>query len=77
MQADELRRIVGANVRRRRLALDMTQQKLAEQLGVAQSYISGLERGDRSPLLATLAEFAEVLQTQPAQLLTPLAVAAA
>ena len=70
MQADQLRRILGANVRRLRLEMGLTQVELAERLNVGQNYISDVETGKKSPLLKTLAEFAEILQVQPSELLT-------
>jgi len=75
MQPKELARIVGENVRRRRQELDLTQEALADKLGVTQSYLSEIENGKRSPLLGTLAEFSEVLEVDPAYLLTPSEVA--
>jgi transcriptional regulator with XRE-family HTH domain len=68
VQPEQLVAIVGSNVKRRREELKLTQQDLAARLGVNQSYISGLENGKRSPLLATLAEISEALQVEPCQL---------
>jgi len=65
-----MRRLVGGNVRRSRVQLQMTQEKLAELSGFSQQYISDLERGRRNPTVVSLFELAQALQTTPAALLT-------
>ena len=67
----DMRRLVGTNVRRLRLARDLSQEQLAEKVGKTQQYISGLENGRRNPTIITLYEFAQVLDATPAELLTP------
>jgi transcriptional regulator with XRE-family HTH domain len=71
VQPDELRLVFRANFKRARLRLGLNQTELAEKLGVAQSYISDLESGNKAPLVPTLAELAEALETTPAKLITP------
>jgi transcriptional regulator with XRE-family HTH domain len=39
----------GGNVRKRRETLDITQESLAEKAELDQTYISGIENGDRNP----------------------------
>lgn len=67
----DMRVLVGANVRRRRVELDMTQEELAVAAGLSQQYISGLERGQRNPTVVTLWELSRPLKVLPADLLTP------
>lgn len=67
----DMRRLVGQNVRRARLARGLTQEKLAETTGRTQQYISGLEAGRRNPTVITLFEFAEALGVTPAKLVSP------
>lgn len=67
----DMRRLVGRNVRRYRLAAEMTQEALAEKSGFGQQYISDLERGRRNPTVVTLFELAEALGTSPVALLSP------
>lgn len=55
----------------RRLQIGLSQVALAEKLGVHQPYISDLESGRKSPLMETLADIADALDTTPAKLLTP------
>jgi transcriptional regulator with XRE-family HTH domain len=67
----DMRVLVGANVRRRRVELGMTQEDLAEAAGLSQQYISGLERGQRNPTVVTLWELSRPLSLLPADLLKP------
>jgi transcriptional regulator with XRE-family HTH domain len=52
--ADDVRLMVGRNVRRIRLAAGLTQASLAERMGVDRAYVSGLELGQRNPTIVTL-----------------------
>ena len=63
-----MRRLVGENVRARRLANGWTQEQFAERCGLSQQYLSGLERGQRNPTVVTLFELAQALGTDPAAL---------
>ena len=47
----DMRRLVGRNFARLRLAKGFTQERFAEVSGVTQQYVSGLERGKRNCLL--------------------------
>lgn len=66
----DMRRVVGANVRRLRLAAGLTQEQLAEKSGFGQQYISDLERGRQNPTVVTLCELGQALDATPAQLVT-------
>jgi transcriptional regulator with XRE-family HTH domain len=57
----DMRRLVGSNVRRLRLARDLTQEGFADLSGFSQQYISDLERGRRNPTVVTLYELATAL----------------
>ncbi len=74
MQPEELTRIIGKNVCRRRTELGWTQTKLAEEIGVAPGYISDIEAGKRTPRVATLAQIAEALKVPPSHLVDAQAV---
>jgi transcriptional regulator with XRE-family HTH domain len=52
--ADDVRLMVGRNVKRLRLAAGLTQAALAERMGVDRAYVSGLELGQRNPTVVTL-----------------------
>jgi transcriptional regulator with XRE-family HTH domain len=73
MQGDmittDMHRRFCANMRRRRLEINMTQQQLADKLGVAQPGIAAIEAGRASPTLDTVARVAEALDMSPEWLL--------
>ena len=52
---------LGLNVRRRREARELTQEKLAEKAGLDPTYISGIERGLRNPGIKNVAKLAKAL----------------
>jgi transcriptional regulator with XRE-family HTH domain len=58
---EDVRRLVGDNVRRLRSAASLTQAKLAEKMGVDRGYISSLELGGRNPTIITLWHVAQAL----------------
>ncbi len=59
---------LGQNVRRRREARDLTQEKLAEKAGLDPTYISGIERGLRNPGIKNVAKLAKALGFSTAEL---------
>ena len=52
----------GENVRRRRKALTLTQEKLAEKASLHPTYVSGIERGIRNPTILSTANIASALK---------------
>lgn len=61
--------IVGRNIRRLRKARGMTQERLADEAGMAGRYLAGLERGEENPTLRFLVKIADALSVSPADLL--------
>ncbi|MBM4073826.1 MAG: helix-turn-helix transcriptional regulator [Planctomycetes bacterium] len=59
--SEDVRRMVGQNVRRLRTAAGLSQAQLAERLGADRAYISGLELGQRNPTIVTLWHVAKAL----------------
>jgi transcriptional regulator with XRE-family HTH domain len=59
--SEDVRRMVGSNVRRLRLAAKITQAELADRVGVDRSYVSGLEQGQRNPTVVSLWHVAKAL----------------
>ena len=63
--------MVGENVRRYRVAADLSQEELAARMGVDQGYVSSLEAGRRNPTIVTMWHAAVALGVQPAMLFEP------
>lgn len=57
----DVRQLVGRNVRKLRLDRDMSQEAVAELMGVDRAYVSALELGHRNPTIITLWQVAEAL----------------
>ena len=64
----DIRRVIGENIRRRRLAAGLSQERLAAEMGVEQSYLSGLEVGRRNPTAVTIWHAALALNVKPGTL---------
>jgi transcriptional regulator with XRE-family HTH domain len=58
----DVRLLVGRNVRRLRLDANLSQEDVAELMGVDRAYVSALELGSRNPTIITLWRVAEALQ---------------
>jgi transcriptional regulator with XRE-family HTH domain len=59
--SEDVRRMVGQNVKRLRIAAGLSQAALAERMGVDRAYVSGLELGQRNPTIVTLWHIAKAL----------------
>lgn len=58
----DIRKVVGANLRRLRLARGLTQEALAHDADIAPSFLSQIENGLRSPTVTTLDALAKVMK---------------
>jgi transcriptional regulator with XRE-family HTH domain len=58
----DVRKIVGANVRRLRTDAGISQQVLADQSGIFRTYLSRAENGDANLTITVLAALAENLK---------------
>jgi transcriptional regulator with XRE-family HTH domain len=67
----DVRRLIGENIRSRRLAARLSQEAFAAKIGVEQSYLSGLEAGRRNPTAVTLWHVARALKIEPGALFGP------
>ena len=67
----DMRRLVGRNLARLRVARGWSQEQLAEASGFSQQYLSGLERGHRNPTVVTLYEIAQALGVSHVELVRP------
>ena len=61
--SEDVRRVLGSNVRRLRKAAALTQAELANRMGVDRAYVSGLELGQRNPTIVTLWHLGQALDT--------------
>jgi transcriptional regulator with XRE-family HTH domain len=66
----DVRSRLGANVKRLREQLGLSQEQLAFDADMHRTYISGIERGVRNPTVTVLERLAKALQTKSADLLT-------
>ena len=53
--------LLGKQIRKQRLALGMTQEKLAEAIGRSTSYVGHIERGTRKASIDTLVALSNVM----------------
>jgi transcriptional regulator with XRE-family HTH domain len=67
--AMSLTELVAQNLRALRASRELSQQEVARNAGLSISYISMLERAERSPPLDTLETLAKALRVAPADLL--------
>jgi transcriptional regulator with XRE-family HTH domain len=59
----------ASNIRRLRSKRRLSQKALADHVGISVSYVSMLERGQRSPPLETIEKMARALKVTPSALL--------
>ena len=64
------KRRIGLNLQRLGRARGLSQEELAELSGLHQTYISGIERGIRSPTVMVVDRLAEALEAEPEELVT-------
>jgi transcriptional regulator with XRE-family HTH domain len=60
---------LGQAVRKRRKALGLSQEGLAEKADLHWTYIGGIERGERNVSLLNIVKIARALGLKPSQLL--------
>ena len=58
----------GEQVRKLRLARDLSQEELAFKAGVHRTYLGSIERGERNPSLKNIAAIAKALNITLSQL---------
>ena len=66
---EDVRKIVGRNVRRLREEAGLSQEKLALEAELDRTYVSGVERGVRNPTVTVVARIARALKIEPHKLL--------
>jgi len=63
------RKLLGAEIKRRRLDLGISQEELAAICGLHRTYIGSVERGDRNVSLYNIISIANALKCKPSVLL--------
>ena len=66
---EEASKEFGQEIRRRRIALELTLPELAERSGLSPNYIGAIELGQRDPSLSTIRALARGLGVMPGELL--------
>lgn len=69
MVAESLKAALGARVRDLRRSRGLTQEGLAEQLGVTPRYLAGIERGERNLTLDSVDALAAQLEVDAVSLI--------
>lgn len=67
---ERLAEVVGRAIAKHRTASELTQEEVAEQLGIGNEAVSRMERGLVMPTVARLVELAEIFDCDIADLLT-------
>lgn len=70
--ADDPKRVLGQAIKRRRLSLGLSQEKLAERANLHWTYIGGIERGERNVSLLNIVKIAKALKSRVSELLADL-----
>ncbi len=66
---EDIKVVVGRNIKNFRLMKKFTQNNLAKMVGVSPSYIANIERGKKVPSLELLEKIANILEVGPDTLL--------
>jgi transcriptional regulator with XRE-family HTH domain len=65
----DIRKLFGRNFRRFRLGAGLSQEAVAERMGVDRAHVSSMERGQQNVTLLTLWQAAQALACRPAAFL--------
>lgn len=66
--AMDTRQLIGKRIKSLREAAKMSQEKLAEKVGISHKYLSSIERGKENPTLETFIRLAEALNVETSEL---------
>ncbi|MFQ5880911.1 MAG: helix-turn-helix domain-containing protein [Candidatus Methylomirabilales bacterium] len=64
-----IERALGREIKKARESLQKSQETLAFDAGVHRTYVSLIERGQKSPTLAVIVRLAKALNVRPSELL--------
>jgi transcriptional regulator with XRE-family HTH domain len=65
----DIRKRLGANVRRLRLEKGLSQEDYAFEAGIHRTYVSDIERGSRNPTATVIEKLAKPFGVKPGRLL--------
>ena len=65
----DIRKLFGRNLRRYRLAAALSQEAVAERMGVDRAHVSSMERGQQNVTLLTIWQAAQALGRKPGEFL--------
>jgi transcriptional regulator with XRE-family HTH domain len=68
---NDIKKRFGKRLRKLRRNKDLTQEQLADMVGVSLSFIGQLERGESGPSLETVQKIAEVLEVDISEFFPP------
>ena len=71
----DIRKMFGQNLRRIRLTAGVSQEAVAEKMGVDRAHVSSMERGQQNVTLLTVWQAAQALGCSPAEFLDESSVA--
>lgn len=60
----EAKKLIGVRIKSLRLAEGLSQEVLAERMGISSKYLSSIERGKENPTLDTLIKLANALKIE-------------
>ena len=66
----DTKQIIGARISRLRASKGLTQEELAERMGINPKYLSSIERGKENPTLQTLIKASESLEIDFSEMLS-------
>jgi transcriptional regulator with XRE-family HTH domain len=70
VKEDQIKVVVGRAVQRHRIACELTQEHVAEQLGIGNEAVSRIERGIAEPTITRLAQLADIFKCELSDLVT-------
>jgi len=59
----KLPRVLGRKIQKRRKEMELTQEELADKVGISRAYMGYIEQGRNAPSLEVLEKIARVLRT--------------
>lgn len=69
MEKNQLTKMIGANIRKHRLKIDVSQETLSLSAGINPAYIGRLERGEKCPTIDTIYKICQALNISMSEIL--------